>query len=671
LGFLGLVAMTAAVVDGARRLAGRLWPHDLLAAACGGAILAVSTIVVLLEAMGTAGVLSPLLVLALSGLVWAVSAYTTRGGQRASVLAAVPNLRFALRQRPALAAMSVPAGLLVVLLVSSMVWSVAEPRPQFDAVAGHLPIAVQWFQAGTTWLLPYITPVSVQAQYPANNELLALWLMLAVKRDFLVQLTSVPGVLMAILGVAMAARSLGARWPAAITAALLVPTLPGVLGPLVGTNMQDMLALGAIAAMAGFVARDGVRPSLANVTAAGLAGGIAMGTRYGAVEAVPALALLLLLQRAMIRPRLRAVIAGAVVSGAGIALTGAYFYVRNLAFTGDPAYPQSLPGHPVETLEKVVFPGLRSYVQLGLAPGDWAQAVGFELRYYGPIALLLVAGVLAAPALAAWRQERSLRLWAWALLPALVFVSFLSQLGSAGAVGTNGQIDPGLQALELRYALLTLPLAAAVLAAELASAPPSAENVLCGLVLVVAVGAAQTLSELPVPTRYLAIGLAVVGLSAVVLWRPALDRWVTVAALGAALALAASAAAPALAGHYDRGRFRLPFEAAALHLRDTDHVVAVAGLCEIYSLYGPDWSRRVEYLTGRDDQLARPLGSSYGEWLASLRSHGVSALVVGSDLCFLGLHDPQAGWAAAHRDVFSPAFVDGDTVVYYVGRPPP
>jgi hypothetical protein len=429
--------------------------------------------------------------------------------------------------------------------------------------------------------------------------------------------------------------------------------------------MQDMLAIGAMAAMAGFVARDRIRPSFANVAAAGLAGGVAMGTRYGAVEAVPALALLLLLQRCTIPIRLVTVIAAAVVSGASIALAGAYFYVRNLAFTGDPVYPQSLPGHPVETLEKVVFPGLRSYMQLGLAPGDWVQAVGFELRYYGPIALMLIAGVLAAPALAAWRRERSLRLWAWALLPVVVFFAFLSQLGSAGAVGTNGQIDPGLQALELRYALLTLPLVAAILAAELAGASPRIENLLCGLVLVVAVAAALTLTKLPIPTRYLAIGLAAGALMAVIPWLSALRSRTTLAALGAVALLASAVAAPAVANHYDRGRFRLPFETAALHLRGSDRVVAVAGFCEVYSLYGADWSRRVEYLTGRDDQLARPLGSSYDEWLASLRSHRVSALVVGHDLCFLGLDNPQAGWAASHPEVFSRAFADGDTVVYY------
>lgn len=667
MGFLGLVAATAAVADAARRLAGRLWPDDLVAAACGGVVFAISIIVLILEAVGTAGILSPLLVVALSGLVWAVSVFATRDRRRPSFLAALHEGGEFLRRRPVIALTLIPAALLVVLLVSSMVWSVAQPRPQFDAVAGHLPVAVQWFQARSTWILPYITPVSVQAQYPGNAELVALWLMLPVKRDFLVQLSSVPGVLMAILGVILVARSLGARWPAAAAAGLLVPTLPGVLGPLVGTNMQDMLTVGSVAAMAGFAARDGVRPSLVNLAAAGLAGGFAMGTRYGAVEAVPAVALVMLLQRAKPRPRLRAVLLGALVCGAGVALTGAYFYVRNLAFTGDPVYPQSLPGHPVQTLEKIVFPGLRSYIQLGLAPSEWARAVAFELRYYGPVAVLLLVGVLAAPALAAWRRERSLRRWAWALLPALVFLAFLAQLGSVGAIAPNGQIDPGLQALELRYTLLTLPLTAAVLAAELAAAPRRVEAAVSVALLTVAVSAALILSELPIPKRYMAAGLAVSVLAAVGLWQARRTPRV-MAALAAIALVVAAALAPALADHYDRSRVGsgMPFETARLQLRDSDRVVAVAGFCELYSLYGPAWSRRVEYLTGRDDQLARPLASSYDEWLTSLRTHGASALVVGHDVCFLGLANPQAAWAASHPEVFSRAFVDGDTIVYYV-----
>lgn len=665
LGFLGLVLATAAVADAARRVAARAWSGDLLACTCGGLVGALSFIVLVMELAGTARALRPLLLLALAGTLWLASVLVVRKPPPTGFLAALREAGEAPRIGPVIAVALLPTVLLVALLVSCVAWSVAEPRPQFDAVAGHLPVAVQLFQAGTTWTLPYITPVSVQAQYPGNAELLALWLMLPVKGDFLVQLASIPGVMLAILGVTLTARALGARWPAASTTGLLVPTLPGVLGPLVGTNMQDMLTIGAVAAMAGFVARDGVKPGMANLFAAGLAGGIALGTRYGALEAVPAVLLVMLVQRARHRPRLRALITSALVCGAGIALTGAYFYIRNLVFTGDPLYPQSLPGHPVETLEKIVFPGLRSYLQLGLAPADWARAVAFDLRYYGPISILLLAALLAAPALAAWRRERSLRRWSWTLLPAFVFLAFLSQLGSAGALAPNGNIDPGLQALQLRYTLLALPLAAAVLAAELAAVRPRVEAAVSVLLLALALGATLTLSELPVPKRYLAAGLVATGLLIAGLWQAGRHRR-AVAALGAAALVGAATLAPAVANHYDRARFTLPFENARVHLRDSDNVVAVAGFCEIYSLYGPDWSRRVEYLTGRDDQLARPLASTYDEWLQSLRTHGATALVVGYDLCFLNLGNPQAGWAAAHPEVFSRVFADGGTSVYYI-----
>jgi hypothetical protein len=209
-----------------------------------------------------------------------------------------------------------------------------------------------------------------------------------------------------------------------------------------------------------------------------------------------------------------------------------------------------------------------------------------------------------------------------------------------------------------------------VLAAETSRLSVRLEAAVVGVVLVVAAGAVLLLGAPPVLSpRYVpfaALGLALITATALVAafaWRARPLRLMAgLAAVGLGLVLVA----PRLADHYDLQRLNanMPLEEARLHLRPSDVRIDVAGFCEIYGLYGPDLGRQVEYLTGADDLLDRPLAAGYEAWLKSMRDHRVTAVVVSTDACFSGLDVPQIRWAADHRDTFQPVWTDGTTSVY-------
>jgi hypothetical protein len=669
IGMMALVAATALVADASRRVALRWWPDDTLIRWTASLVIAVSAIVVLLEVLGTVSLLHPAVVVAGSaGLWWAarqLAGVAAPPGRRTAGLQAERSLL----RLPALGAV----GLLAVLIVGAIVFSLLQPRPQFDAVSFHLPVAVQWFQSGNTRIFPYETPVSLSAHYPGNAELLALWLLIPVGRDFLVQLASLPGLLLLVVATACVARSLGARPIAAVGAALVVPALARALSELVGTNMQDLLSTGAMVAAAAFAARQWKRPAKANLAVGGLAAGLAVGTRYSMLLAAPVLLVLLLLPTAL-ATRSRRVAAMARAGGlvlAGTAVTGAYFYVRNLLITGSPVYPQSVPWKHVAATEKINFPYLRSYLQLGWRPQAWRDAIHFLLHLDGPVALLLSAVAVVPVLTALRRRERDPLAWSWALAPLAMFVVFVATPASAGFLYKN-RLVPTLQSGSLRYGLPFVPISAAVAAAELRRLRPVVEHGIVGTTAVATAAFTWHNTRSLFPWLRLTIGAALIlagaGVLALVARRSGRAAW----GLMMAGAVAGCLIAPRVARHYDNRRLTsaMPFEAARLALRFADRRVAVAGTCQLYGLYGPDLKARVEYLTGDDHVDNRPQVTTFDRWLASLREHRITGVIVGRDVCFPNPALPYRRWAHEHPEYFQVVATGATDVYRFTGDVP-
>jgi hypothetical protein len=283
------------------------------------------------------------------------------------------------------------------------------------------------------------------------------------------------------------------------------------------------------------------------------------------------------------------------------------------------------------------------------------------------VTTLLAFGVLVPPLLATLRRERDARTWAWALLPAAAALAFLATPGGAGYY-VNHRLAPTIQLQNLRYGVFVLPLSAAVLASELRRAPRVVDELVVAFIGIVALAVTFLTTHRVVPWRVLGLGAtaAIIGLLVVtLLW---LRPGTAAAVLGLVAVAAAALAAPWVANHYDRRRLAIdmPFEKQRLALAPTDRTIAIAGLCPMYDLYGPRLDHHVEYLTGADHQLDRPLAATFDSWMASLEEHHITAVVLGSstDACYGGLNLPYDGWVRAHPQLFSFVYQDAKGSVF-------
>jgi hypothetical protein len=210
----------------------------------------------------------------------------------------------------------------------------------FDSTWYHGPFAAGFFQSGDTWGLHFIAPQFLAWFYPANGEIFHAVGMLAFGRDVLSPLLNLGW----FVGCLVACWCIGrpyrvAPWSLALGAiALSVPALADQAGEarndLVGIFF--LLAAVAVAVNAWGGERDGLgeeggAAGVAAYLVVGLAAGLAAGTKLNFL--LPAAVLVIGL--AVIAPqgrRLRALVASSLAALAG----GGYWYLRNLAHTGNP-----------------------------------------------------------------------------------------------------------------------------------------------------------------------------------------------------------------------------------------------------------------------------------------------------------------------------------------------
>lgn len=198
------------------------------------------------------------------------------------------------------------------------------PPSNWDSFASHLARAVEWKQRGAVEYYPSHT-VSVNAQQP-NSSILMLHGFTFAGRDTFAAISQLVAQLACVVAVYGIAIRLGFSRPAAAFAALLVATLPQVALQSV-TTQNDLLTASFLAAALYFT----LGKARTEFALAGLAVGLAMGTKAIAVIALP----LLLLAAILVHDR-REVLFGIAAAFAGFAVVGAYGYVHNLAHTGRP-----------------------------------------------------------------------------------------------------------------------------------------------------------------------------------------------------------------------------------------------------------------------------------------------------------------------------------------------
>jgi hypothetical protein len=197
----------------------------------------------------------------------------------------------------------------------------------FDSTWYHGPFAAGFFQSGDTWDLHFIAPQFLAWFYPANAEVFHAAGMLAFGRDVLSPLLNLGwfvGCLVACWCVGRPYRV--APWSLALGAvALSVPALADQAGEARNDIVGIFFLLSAVA-----IALNGER-DLRTVLVVGLAAGLAAGTKLNFL--LPAA--VLVLGMALVAPRgLKGRAFGMTALGA--LAGGGYWYLRNLAHSGNP-----------------------------------------------------------------------------------------------------------------------------------------------------------------------------------------------------------------------------------------------------------------------------------------------------------------------------------------------
>jgi hypothetical protein len=336
LGVAHLGAVLLAVIAGAvwvtRRSAGLAGPTRWLAVAvvATAALLAVHVIPAVLT------VLSPGAVLVGAG-AWCLVAWLLRGP--APVPASSPPSR-----PPALSG-AVAAGAVLVFAAGVLGVLSLEVTLAFtglDMVNFHLPGIARWLQSGSIWQVNQFGYDTAHGNYPHNGDFVLLATMLPWDSDFLVRLAMLPFAVLTVLAVLCAGRELGAPATTSLLAGLTVVSLPIVVEGLAEEGLPDPVLYFTFAAGVAFLLRHHRTGARGELVLAGVALGIAFGTKWYGVSAVAIVVAVWAAARLLALRRMRLVATQVAGLGALVLAGGGIWLVRNWVESANPFFPVKL-----------------------------------------------------------------------------------------------------------------------------------------------------------------------------------------------------------------------------------------------------------------------------------------------------------------------------------------
>ncbi len=575
----------------------------------------------------------------------------------------------------------------------------------FDSLWYHLPFATDIAQSHSVTGLHYTETVFTNWFYPQNSELVHAAGILIVHRDTLSLFVNFGWLALAFLAAWCIGRPWGRGALTAIAAAIVLDSHTLVVrepGAAKNDLMAAALLLAAIAILVNaWAAQRQERPAEADeprrslspgwaVAAAGLAAGMAVGTKSTAVAMAAALTVAVV----FLAPagRRRAATAWWFVPALA---AGGYWYLRNLIVAGNPLPqleslgPISLP-HP-ERLQSG-RPDF-SVVHYATDTAVWREYFAPGLHHaFGLLWPLVLAGAIAGGLLALRRGDRLLRWIGGATLFGMLAYLF-TPLSAAGAEGA-----PVGFAINIRYAIpaLLAGLALLPLALALASRKPrsptdgtSTSAVQLGLLAAFALVWAATDrpdAVLRDPDRlfgWLVALLAVLVPAVLLLWRRRGASLVAVATGFAALALASVAIAYPVQRDYLRDRYLNENPAASIpgmHLDSAyrwargidDARIGLAGTTAgflEYGFYGTDLSNRVRYLGIEAPHGGFDAIPTCRRFRAAVNAADLDYIVTAPFLNFIHpaepIASPEAGWLRGEPAV-TPVLRSGPVAVWEV-----
>ncbi|MEA2222265.1 MAG: hypothetical protein QOH83_641, partial [Solirubrobacteraceae bacterium] len=449
-----------------------------------------------------------------------------------------------------------------------------------DSTSFHLPGVGRWIQLHSMWQIDQFVPRLAQGYYPNNGDVVLLSTILPWHNDFLVRVPVTFFLVTTAVAVFAVARELRASHAASLLAAAVIVSLPVVGFVTIPRALPDTLMWATFACGILFLLRHARSARRSDLVLAGVALGIAAGTKWYGVSSVPVVvaiwlaARLVAARRAADGPGAPPAAAAYVAAGAatpravalrdgvlvgGLALLGMLAWlVRNLALSGNPLFPLKVAPFGV-----TIFDAPRDIIrdQIGFSIADYAgqpdvlAKVAIKIfEGLGTAPFVCALGLAAAVVLARPRgrapDPRVLVLAAGALALALLYT-----VTPSTALGLHG--TPSLAHANTRYAIPALVLAVPVVAWAAGRLPRPAALALEAALAFGAVAGAYDGYQLlglrdVVPA---AVGLAALAAAAWLLWRVR-ERRVVLAAAAIAAALVGLAAANRVQDRINDGRYR-------------------------------------------------------------------------------------------------------------------
>jgi len=631
------VGLTAAVIASlalaATRLRGRLLPRWSGAPArLAEAVLGLSLLTGLSEGLGTFGLFRTFPLVA--GCVIAGGASRRLGpgeSRRGSEMpqggprpATAQSSRAAARSAAPVAVAALAVAVLAAQWTSRTAAAFGHGMPNMDTLWYHMPFAARFAQTGWVSRLHITHQEPLTSFFPANSELLHAVTILPFHRDLLSPILNLGWLAVALTAGWCIGRPVGrggrlGAAPLTLTAVAAVLAVPILASTQPGDATNDVMALACLLASVAVLLAGDRQPW--ELVVAGLAAGLALGTKMSLVAPVGALTVGVLAIGA--RGRRRRVL---VSWGPALAVTGGFWYLRNLLRAGSPVPTLRLGvGGLVLPRVELSVTG-RTNFSVAHYLGDhrvWDQSFRPALRISLGEAWPLLLGLAAlgvALALVYGPQAIDRALGAVALAAAIAYV--VTPQTAAGPPG-----HPTLFAFNLRFLTPAVALGLVLLGrTRLLHRPPARAGLVAAFAVVIV--AAETRSRYAWPAGYWPAALAAAaGVVACALTIPALTlrppslRLFVAGAVGVAVVVVG--AGWPVQRHYLGRRYLHSEQVAAGAYEWARGVrrsrIAIAGFVQQYPLYGTDLSNWVQYAGQPLPRGGFRPAATMGEWCGALR----------------------------------------------------
>lgn len=209
-----------------------------------------------------------------------------------------------------------------------------------DFMEFHGPMVAHWIQESSLWEILSLYPTHHTGYDPHNGEVLQLAVVLPWRSDFAVRFVNVPYLVVTAMALTSMARHLGAGVSTAVLYAAVVVFLPVVLLLGLLTGKPDPILMAAFATGALFLLRHSRSGRGGDLVVAGLALGLAFGTKWnGVVWVILLLAVWSAGRLALGCGGLGRVTRDLTRVGLVTVAVGGIWFVRNAVATGNPFFP--------------------------------------------------------------------------------------------------------------------------------------------------------------------------------------------------------------------------------------------------------------------------------------------------------------------------------------------